>query len=493
MWIESAQTNQVKKNILWVEKYKPHKLSDYIGNKKEIEVAKEWLKNFEMLRSKPDFEKVKFNKFPKVLLLSGEPGVGKTSLSHLLLQNAGYHIIEHNSSNIRGKKNIEKFFRKSLSYNYILNIFNNYQNPLSLIMDEIDTLCLGGSDKGGMNELISIIKEDRKRKNKENILITNPIICTYNDFTDKKLTELKKYSVYLHIKKPDNKQLGTLLKRIVKGESLNIPKKFHKNIISYSNHDYRRLIFILEYLATNNKTVTKESIENLQNKFMEKDKEFNLEKSIVSIFNEKIDINEMFRIFNNETFKIPLYIHVNCVGFIKKCKSISYDKKIEILTKLLNYCSRSDYLHTFIFNNKFWNLFYVNALYGIIKPNNLLNIPELKNEKVESVKFSSILSKISQKHTNRKLILNSIADLSHVKIRFTREILIIVGNFIHYNLIDKKGNINKLVEYMKLKNIKLKDVDILLKLTKLNELDIIKIRKCSSYYKKKLKILLDTD
>ena len=33
-------------------------------------------------------------------------------------------------------------------------------------MDEIDTLCLGGADKGGMNELLSIIKEDRKKKGK---------------------------------------------------------------------------------------------------------------------------------------------------------------------------------------------------------------------------------------------------------------------------------------------------------------------------------------
>ena len=44
---------------------------------------------------------------------------------------------------------------------------------------------------------------------------------------------------------------------------------------------------------------------------------------------------------------------------------------------------------------------------------------------------------------------------------------------------------------MKHKNIKIKDLDVLLKLTKLNELEIIKIRKCSCYYKKKLKILLN--
>ena len=493
MWIESSVIDKTEKDILWVEKYKPKKLSEYIGNRKEIKQAKEWLEKFKIIRSKADFEKLNFNDFSKVLLLSGEPGVGKTSLAHLLLKDAGYHIIEHNSSNIRGKKNIEKFFRKSLSYNYILDIFNDYQTPLSLIMDEIDTLCLGGSDKGGMNELLSIIKEDRKRKNKENILITNPIICTYNDFSDKKLTELKKYSLHLHIKKPDNRTLSILLKRIMKGESLKIPSKFQKDIIAYAKNDYRRLIFILEYLATNNKEITEESIIELKQKFMEKDKEFNLEETIISIFNQKLKINDMFHIFNNETFKIPLYIHENCINFIKKCSSLEYDQKVEILTQFMNYCSKSDYLHTFIFNKKFWNLFYVNALYAVIKPNYLLNDSRLSKTKVKTVKSSSILSKISQKHTNRKLIHNSINSLSHIKMKFSKETLVLLGNFMYYNLTDKRGDINKLVKYMKLKNIRLKDVDVLLKLTKLNELDIIKIRKCSSYYKKKLKKLLGDD
>ena len=357
MWIESAVVNKTTKNALWVEKYKPIKLKDYIGNKNEIDTALNWLKDFKILKSKPNSDKLEFNNFPKVLLLSGEPGVGKTSLAHLLLKENGYHVIEHNSSNIRGKKNIEKFFRKSLSYDYILDVFNNYQNPLSLIMDEIDTLCLGGADKGGMNELLSIIKEDRKRKNKENLIITNPIICTYNDFTDKKLNELKKYSVHLNIKKPNNRTLGILLRRIIKGESLKIQKKYHKIIISYANNDYRRLIFILEFLTINNKEISDQNIQDMYNKFMEKDKEFNLEETIISIFDKKLDINDMFHIFNNETFKIPLYIHENCVNFVKKCSSLDYNQKIYVLTKLLNYCSKSDYLHTFIFNNKFWNLF----------------------------------------------------------------------------------------------------------------------------------------
>ena len=204
---------------------------------------------------------------------------------------------------------------------------------------------------------------------------------------------MKKYSVHLHIKKPKKKTLGILLRKIIKNESLKIPKQYHKIIIEYANYDYRRLIFILEFLTKNNKEITNQHINDLHNKFMKKDKEFNLEETILSIFNEKLNINDMFYIFNNETFKIPLYIHENCINFIKKCKSLEHSQKIEILTKLMNYCSKSDYLHTYIFNNKFWNLFYYNALYGVIKPNYLLNNKLLSNYNVKNVKFSSILVK----------------------------------------------------------------------------------------------------
>lgn len=491
-WIQSAVQKKSKKFKLWVEKYRPRNLDDYIGNKKEIKKAIQWIKQFEMLRNISNDEKMDHSDFNKVLLLHGDPGTGKTTLANLILKEFNYNIIEHNSSDIRGKKNIKQFLKKSLSYNNIIDMFYDFKKPLGIIMDEIDTLCSGGADKGGMSEFLSIIKDDRKRKNKDFITILNPIICTYNNFSDKKLNELKKYSCTLFIKKPNKQSLLKLLRKIIKTENLIIDRSLYDIIISISDYDYRRMIYILEYLSINSKKINLENIEELNGKFMKKKKDFDLSQTISIIFNEKLDLNIMFNLFNEETFQIPLYIHENILEYIKK-SSLNNNEKIDYIRKIFNYCCKSDLHHTTIFDNKLWDLFYVNAIYGIIKPNMLLNKPILETKKIKdtNIKFPSVLNKISQKYTNKKLIYNSIQDLSHINMKLTKETLILIGNFINFHIYNKKGDLRKLVKYMKLKNIKINDLDNLIKLTKLNNIELVKIKKCSSYLKKKIKKLLN--
>ena len=169
-------------NNLWNEKYKPKNLRNLIFNKKKIKEIKKWIENF-------------INKVPntkKVLLISGEPGLGKTTTAHLLLEQYGFDVIEHNSSDIRGKKNMLTVLKRSIEYTNIVDIFNNNKKKIGIIMDEIDNLCMGGADRGGFSTFLNIKKEDidfvnNKNKTKKKIIIYNPIICTYNNFNDKNL------------------------------------------------------------------------------------------------------------------------------------------------------------------------------------------------------------------------------------------------------------------------------------------------------------------
>ena len=80
-------------NDLWLEKYRPKKLKDYIGNEDDILVIKEWIKNYYN----------KEVKTPKILILYGNPGVGKTTLARLIFKRYGFEIIEFNASNYRSK------------------------------------------------------------------------------------------------------------------------------------------------------------------------------------------------------------------------------------------------------------------------------------------------------------------------------------------------------------------------------------------------------
>ena len=71
---------------LWVDIFSPHKSSEIIGNRKAVDQLRHWIGN----RSKY-----------KVVLLSGPPGVGKTTAAHILLREAGYTVQEVNASETR--------------------------------------------------------------------------------------------------------------------------------------------------------------------------------------------------------------------------------------------------------------------------------------------------------------------------------------------------------------------------------------------------------
>ena len=89
-------------NDLWIEKYRPKKLTDYFIEEEHLDKIKTWLTNYN-----DNVEEV-----PPFVILVGKPGIGKTTLAHLIYQEFNYEIIELNASDIRNKKQIKETFAK---------------------------------------------------------------------------------------------------------------------------------------------------------------------------------------------------------------------------------------------------------------------------------------------------------------------------------------------------------------------------------------------
>jgi replication-associated recombination protein RarA len=64
-------------NELWITKYKPLKISDVIGNKKQITILKNYLNDKSLNKNKP-------------IIISGNHGIGKTLTVKLILEEIGY-------------------------------------------------------------------------------------------------------------------------------------------------------------------------------------------------------------------------------------------------------------------------------------------------------------------------------------------------------------------------------------------------------------------
>src|SRR5919202_876247 len=123
---------------MWSEIYRPARIKDLIGNEDERLTVMKWLSQW-VRGSKP-------------LLLVGPPGVGKTTLVHVLARQLDYDLIEMNASDTRNRDQLEQLIAPILVNTSI------FGKKILLFLDEVDGIS-GREDTGGIDSLIRILKE----------------------------------------------------------------------------------------------------------------------------------------------------------------------------------------------------------------------------------------------------------------------------------------------------------------------------------------------
>lgn len=93
---------------LWTVRYAPKTLKEICGNKGQIEKLQQWLEDWSG-SLKSNFKKPgkSGTNIYRAMMITGPPGIGKTTSAHLCAQLAGFTPIELNASDARSKKLIE--------------------------------------------------------------------------------------------------------------------------------------------------------------------------------------------------------------------------------------------------------------------------------------------------------------------------------------------------------------------------------------------------
>ncbi|KAJ1022823.1 hypothetical protein NDA18_005156 [Ustilago nuda] len=230
-------------SMLWTTKYAPKQMKDLVGNKAAVEKLAGWLRVW------PESYRSRFKKPGKdgmgvyrAVLISGSPGIGKTTSAHLVAKSEGYSPLEFNASDARSKKLIEAMLEDTINNKSLHSWYTRRGgtgSPVArmhertvLIMDEVDGM--SGGDRGGVGAINALIKKTKV-----------PIICICNDRRDQKMRPFEHTTFNLSFRKPDAAQVKSRMLSIAFREKLKIPGPVMAQLIEAARSDIRSLINML--------------------------------------------------------------------------------------------------------------------------------------------------------------------------------------------------------------------------------------------------------
>ena len=198
---------------MWSEIYRPASVQDLIGNEDERLTVVKWLSKW-VRGSKP-------------LLLVGPPGVGKTTLVHVLARQLDYDLIEMNASDTRNRDQLEQLIAPILVNTSI------FGKKILLFLDEVDGIS-GREDTGGIESIVRLMKQP-----------SIPVIMAANN-KDAKIRDLTKVSKTIQFNAVTPRLLMLLLDSVLKdqGKKLSISEK--SVIVDKAHGDVRLLLNILQ-------------------------------------------------------------------------------------------------------------------------------------------------------------------------------------------------------------------------------------------------------
>lgn len=230
----------------WTEKYRPRTLSKVAGNAQAIKVMKAWAERWSVGIPKK-----------RALIISGPPGVGKTSAALALAHDMRWGVVELNASDARNATSI----RRIATMGALHDTFSDSGDYLSIrhghrkliILDEADNMyetisersrAVAGdfSDRGGKRAVVQTIRQT-----------VQPIILIVNDIYElvkgsgaplRDLCEIVKFSGVR------SNTVKRVLKEILKNEEYSATEDALDLIAQRSSGDLRSAIRDMEMLCT---------------------------------------------------------------------------------------------------------------------------------------------------------------------------------------------------------------------------------------------------
>ncbi|KAK4712854.1 hypothetical protein R3W88_018761 [Solanum pinnatisectum] len=376
----AKRKTQAKESLLpWTEKYRPKAIVDIIGNKSLVEQIQRWLESWDehflKAASKGKGKKQADSGAKKAVLLSGMPGIGKTTSAKVVSQMLGFQTIEVNASDSRGKADskIEKGIGGSTA-NSIKELVSNeslsansgrsHHQKTVLIMDEVDGMSAG--DRGGVADLIASIKISKI-----------PIICICNDRYSQKLKSLVNYCLPIVFRKPTKQQMAKRLKQVANAEGIQVNEIALEELADRVGGDMRMALNQLQYMSLSKSVI---QYDDIRRRLLSssKDEDISPFKAVEKLFDfnaNNLKIDQRIDLSMSDPDLVPLLVQENYLNY--KPSSAGKDdndlKRMSLIAHAADSIANSDLINVQIRRYQQWQLSPAGCLSSCIIPASLLH------------------------------------------------------------------------------------------------------------------------
>ena len=291
---------------MWVDKHRPNKFTELLGDERVHREVLGWLKEWdECVFKRRNHRKERHREYIKakyglpdngaadkagqhvwkdpygrprerVMMISGPPGLGKTTLAHVIGAHAGYNVYELNASDARTAGAVEDVIKMALESSSLKD-----PRPTLVVIDEIDGATGGGGGatgeshgfvralvrlvemgKGAGRKAEGLVARGKKHQPKGFKPLLRPIICICNDLYAPSLRPLRPMAKLIRLNKPPTNLVVKRLREVCEAEALSVEARGLSLLAELTNGDIRSCLNALEFAKTKNIALTESAVKS---------------------------------------------------------------------------------------------------------------------------------------------------------------------------------------------------------------------------------------
>lgn len=392
----SQKQEVAAKDKLWTDRHAPTNISQLCGNKGQIQKLQSWLENWFHNQARGFKGNASDPGSFRAVLISGPPGIGKTSAAHLVAKSLGFDIIERNASDVRSKALLNANVKSILNNTSVVGYFKHRDDAekssnnkkFCIIMDEVDGMSSG--DHGGAGALSQFCK-----------ITSMPMILICNDKSLPKMRTFDRTTYDLPFRRPSEIEVRSRLMTIAFREKVKLDPSVIGQMVQATSNDIRQMINLLSTVSKTQKQIGADTMKEVKDSWQKQVvlKPFDIAARLLNLgiwSDPRLSLNDKLNLYFNDFDFSPLMIQENYLITNPRLPG----KQIDLVAQAAEDISISDTVNSLIRSGEQqWSLLPFHGIMSTVKPSY-----EVAGQITGRLNFSSWLGQNSKQMKYQRML-----------------------------------------------------------------------------------------